>query len=1227
MSGIDHVPLPELSWQDMPLNGNVLIEASAGTGKTYSMMLIIMRLLVERQLPLSQMMVMTFTEAATLELRTRLGERLHQCLAWLSTHREHMALSPAEATTVSTTSDPLHEYFQKRWQLSSQKVEDALLLRRAERQWMQMPIHTLHGMSQFLLNSFSVLPTETNLELVDGQALEAQETEQLMLQYLERVEEIDQQFVREGNLKFIRRTLQLCLKHSRLRLATAVAPSAQDIQQCRRQVVAKSVEINALIHPSYALKKAFSDTLTRVLQKLHAQQDLYLSDLDFQEQSDLQKLKPVPKVSLDSNEGFQALVQLRDVLRKREQIFLQSCINQIYEQVCQRARTDLAKTGRQSFASMVSNLSDALDPPNANVEERSAARRLAMAIRKRFPVALIDEFQDTDAAQFAAFHAIYPESGLFVVGDPKQSIYRFRGSDVHTFNRAKSNARCFALKRNYRSAAGLIDALNDFYSVPNAFALEHIQFEAVAAARSSEHGEETGVETAAARIVLSVCKDNLDLVETACAQVIQRLHTLDFETKSTPGKPKAFSIAMLFREHAEIRKAADYLRARQIPVQVVSNENILQSLPGRLIRACMRAAAEPANAKIARASLQLFLAEVPLVSSTNEIRLADDALALSWAAGIHAQWLRNGIVRVLQRLWGRLDPERLGSVDAAQWQADIAALAQYLGTKESILERQSHGRMEATAGFEWLKSSLLRLVEDAAENADVSEQSLRRLASQSSTASVHLMTVFASKGLEFDEVFLPSLGAKLRVNDVPIVPQPAQATLLCDCFGLEQKDAALREQLESESEALRLQYVALTRAKKHVHILVSDHQLIPNSKKPNAFCRHLQVLARERQLMRAQDPGGSLARPLDSALSVFPAETQALLQAFICNRDCSVRRIDVQAEYASTFGPDLVTRHAWNALPVRSVNRELRRRSSFSSIAASASVSATSAAVIDSDLLELVNAKEAFILDGEIHEATAMAANSNAALVALADLRGAAFGVLVHALIEQVLQQPANARADRQFSVFGAQSIQKNPLAKNINPPITDETAEAISEMIFRTLHAPVSAGLAIMDLPIVAARTELRFELPIRKMVQARVSEIESLCQIQFSDALQTLSIEPGALVGAIDLLFESQGRFYVLDYKTNDLGSSITDYEPASLQAAMVAHDYHLQHMLYQFSLHRYLQSNLTNYDPVRHLGGAIYLFTRAVGLDQANPELGIFRHCLDLKALSFLDALLNC
>jgi exodeoxyribonuclease V beta subunit len=200
---------------------------------------------------------------------------------------------------------------------------------------------------------------------------------------------------------------------------------------------------------------------------------------------------------------------------------------------------------------------------------------------------------------------------------------------------------------------------------------------------------------------------------------------------------------------------------------------------------------------------------------------------------------------------------------------------------------------------------------------------------------------------------------------------------------------------------------------------------------------------------------------------------------------------------------------------------------------------------------------------------------------------------------------------------LSAQAIKANNLP-------ADEALERVGRLIDRVRHADLGDGLRLIEVPPERRIIEFEFQFPVQQVPLAR---LRRLCVAHGHADVVPSSLDAttlnGMLTGFADLILEWDGRFHVLDYKTNWLGAHLHDYQGASLDAAMAEHHYPLQALLYTVALHRYLRQRLDGYTAERQLGNSWYLFVRALGLQpDAQPSLGVWRQRWPAALIEALD-----
>ena len=180
-----------------------------------------------------------------------------------------------------------------------------------------------------------------------------------------------------------------------------------------------------------------------------------------------------------------------------------------------------------------------------------------------------------------------------------------------------------------------------------------------------------------------------------------------------------------------------------------------------------------------------------------------------------------------------------------------------------------------------------------------------------------------------------------------------------------------------------------------------------------------------------------------------------------------------------------------------------------------------------------------------------------------------------------------------------------------------DKWQAPVKHWVSSCLACKLDSNLALQDIKPAQRLVEMEFNLPLAPLDQVTLNNIVSNI-IQHPSNLKFDNVK-GLLKGFIDLIFEHQGKYYILDYKSNYLGDAPSDYASDNLLQAMNAHQYHLQYMIYTVALHRLLKARLPNYQPELHLGGVYYVFLRAMGDGE-----GVFFKQLSLSELEQLDAL---
>lgn len=1202
MSPVVPAPIePADDWRSLSLDpGNrCLIEASAGTGKTWTISVIYLRLLLEQGLNPTRIVVTTFTDAAAQELRERIRSRI----LWA------IGVSAAAAPRVDDVPINLDEaWLRERWNDAAGVFDPTRAT--ADRHRLQLalvdldraPISTLHGLCRRIL---SELPFDSASAFDLGDMLSSDSIDnELIDDLIRRLGQADGE-LDDGDQQWWNRLADL-RQHLRKALAIGV-----------RVFTPGAESIDALMQPSNALLlRTCTDAASHFKRSNSALRTRLTELAEFIEGRDpgadvsswtkeFSKAVDAPREEQLSSTGLASLACAQAIEFARARRPLMSMLAHVAKSAAlasyqatlrEQRRKRLAARGQITFDSLIEHVALALDDPQST---------LADVLFQRWPVALVDEFQDTDAQQYGILDAIYRNRttdhalrGLLVmIGDPKQAIYRFRGGDVDAYLHARKSAtRELRLKTNFRSSHPLVDALNGVFA-------------RAGTALSSDREHEIRYETVVAdgrndarpyRIAGTGCSTPLqfhywhdDVPEAApertaaaleaCAnQIVDLLasgdHTIG-EEKLEPGH-----IAVLLPTNGQIIQLRALLDARHVPCVATARSSVFDSDWARELQVVLHAALHPRDAGAVRAALATRLGG----KSYQDLRnMGNDPAAFEAEsrryAGMAETWRGEGVLAAIQQLLRERGTGLFAAGDAERAMTDLNHLGE-------LLQAQAEQRIGGEQLLQWLAAQRNDGNDDAGEAAD--EQQLRI---ESDAARVRLMTLHASKGLEFPVVILPLMWANTgRDKDrIPVLHDPASGQRMLS-FG---EDALERYRRDGQDERYRLLYVALTRAQHacHVYALAPDR---PSNK---------------RSRTAPSDPTRApldaiIQRLLGDQIAPAPMDGVAWLRGpWSWSTDRNYRP-----------GADRVesTRTALSEPPPAA----FESRYSFTSLTFSQAYRAAEESPAADEPNSASDASPLALIADSVSE-PAVVEQAHPELLRLMSIAGPEFGNALHAIFEhRVIGATMATQTDliRRCLDEQALSLRDMPL---------DRLVALVAARIQSTLDAPLlpqsSPGLSLGKLKPSQLRAEMAFDFVLDDV---SMTSLREACERHGEPALVPagpLRELRGLMTGKIDLVFEFSGRFHVLDYKSNRLGEHLSNYAPTALVQAMDAHHYQFQALLYTVAVDRYLRQRLANYSRREHLGEAIYLFVRASGI---NAGSGIWARRFDDGLINAVDAVLG-
>ncbi|SFX63692.1 exodeoxyribonuclease V subunit beta [Marinospirillum alkaliphilum] len=1243
-----------LDLMHFPLHGRSLIEASAGTGKTFTLALLYTRLILGqgeadsafvRPLTPREILVVTFTDAAAEELRDRIRARLVEAAALF---RESAATTPDPALLQLRASYPQEQWPTCAWrlQVAAEGMDEA-------------SIATIHSWCNRMLveHAFDTrglfdrqLVTDTR-ELLDSVVEDYWRVHFYPLpEHQARL--ISDCFSHPGALKdalqdLLKPTCHGLTHQGEILQVDDLQPHLLAAQQLQDQEAAIRQhwcrDWDAIVEHLLALRPALNATkhdskdeaaFLKLLQQIrdwaegrgaapNKLKNFVLDGFVFKKGQE-QAVQPFPAFTPLPEATSPPLANL--LLAHARQWVLHTF------------RQRLQRQAEMGFDDLLIQLEQALDPAHAGAH----ATRLATLLRQAFPVAMIDEFQDTDPIQYRIFDAIYPQqqtdktSALVLIGDPKQAIYSFRGADIHTYLLARqaTDGRHFTLTRNFRSTEAMVAACNALFSHAEhhprgAFCFRTdeqshnpMPFVAVAAQGRKEalylpDGAATAVtlwpfspEPGEERLGTPAYRKLA--AATAASQISSwllaaREGKAGFGQQGQIEQPlQAADIALLVRTGKEARLLKQELARRGIAsVYLSDRDSVFASREAADLLHWLRACAEPTDDRLVRAALGTNTLALPLQ------QLADwQQDELDWERQmqrfqrLHQSWQKQGVLVMLRQLM-------------ETWQLPARLLAQSQG------ERQLTNLLHLS---EWLQQAASQLdgeqalIRHLAEHLDSrDEQQILRL--ESDARLVRIITIHKSKGLEYPLVLLPFISGWRELDgNTPQVPWRIQQQLYLEVAGKNACPEAWQQaNQERISEDLRLLYVALTRARHALWLGVAP-LATGNARKP--------VI--ERSALGYLLNGG---QPLDSH-QAFMAALQALA--------------DLHPQIQLTPPPPITDQQlpASDTITLEAARSLTLQRPEAWWIASYSAIRLVDAE--DSRGSETGSAPETRLQQKAVehfHEKPTATASTPSAVMSspppdpsqlTADNlmqyfpAGSQWGTFLHQLLEWAAvhqyQQPETGQLLQGFAAAAADHPTRlQVLQQRCELLDIGAYAEPLSQWLQQTLtrqwqlpcfanDAAPAFSLSGLQPHQLAVEMEFLFEAH-----QVNAARLDRLVCSQTLDAAvrpQASSEQQlnGLLKGFIDLVIEHQGRYYVIDWKSNRLDAG---YSPAALREAILHKRYDLQYVLYLLALHRQLKARLPDYDYDRHLGGAIYVFLRG---DPAQGD-GLF---MDRPPKSLIESL---
>ncbi len=1152
-----------------PLTGRSLIEASAGTGKTYTIAALYLRAIIEHQYQPQQILVVTFTKAATQELRERIRSLIKDALNFLR-YQTDKQYDPV-------VQQILEKYPKDNWDEIKQHLNDCLVTMD------ESAIFTIHGFVHRVLSE-SAFETGNvfEMQLVDSDddllEIACNDFWRLCITRMgsTELEILDAVF---SSPYWIKKDLRQLLRSKDIKLI----PNQESSQ----------ITTDDYIHIYKQAKDLWLDSYEEIISLiLEATEKKYLHGGSYKEYLINNAIELIngffvaSGVNINVSDKTKYFCQNHIVSKKKKGLDDKIPYHrffELWEQIFETSKPlsiqfklkvlkdAVAYCGNRLMQLKLRNKvmahDDVLDLLDQALQSQFGSK-LSASIRQKYPLAMIDEFQDTDNIQYQIFSMIYPDnSNLIMIGDPKQAIYSFRGGDIFTYLQAQQETNAtnrFTLDTNWRSTSGLIKAVNSIFSnKEEPFIYSGIEFVDVKA--SGKHDDfQFAINSKVVEPLtiwhIPVTEENQgyspkgyikkdiakELVAYSTAGEVVRL--LEPKTKAmVDGRlVNPTDITVLVRNAKQAYLIIEALRSRGISCAYQGNDSVFAANQALELNTILHALAFPENESYLLSSLA-----TGLIGKTSSQILLMQQDEKGWdelsrqVIRLHQQWHKGHFIQTIYQFLHLMDIP----ANCLQQENGERALTNLLHLIELLQQatKTTHGINGLLA---WYKQQL-------GDETVVEEKQLRL---ESDSDLINVVTIHKSKGLEYSIVFAPFLwdvspnrSSTAKFHDIDT---DGIATTVID-FGSdelkEHKELATKEEL---SEEIRLMYVALTRAKHKCYI--SWGKIAYIEKSPIGF-----LLDRDSEIKNLDDD-----------------QICENLSRLVAKSDNTIELIKLP-EYSERVKQRADVEVKLSAMEFTGGIEDYYRISSFTSLSSTVEHN-HDVGVYGSESSQIQYQELARELVEEHKEI------SGEQLTIFDFPKGARAGVFFHHILENIDFQDADSEhsdqlIEKSLRKFGFDQqwyeIVKNNILAVIDCSLGDSNVSLskiagtnrVNEMEFMLSHGRVS-------------NSQINFIL----------NKYEKYNRID--RPLEFGQIE-GLLKGFIDLTFEYQGKYYIVDYKTNYLGNDYSFYNVEGLQESIIDHDYDLQYIIYSAALHRYLTEILPEYTYKDNFGGVYYLYLRGI------------------------------
>ena len=1083
------------------LSGANLIEASAGTGKTFSIAVLVVRLIMENKIPVSKMLLVTFTEAAAAELKERSIRFIREAIE--------------EFEQEGSSGNPILKEIVKDFDGNKYKAKERLYVALLEID--QAMMCTIHSFCQRTLNEFAF---ETNQSF--GKEL-ITDLSSISLKYREN-------FIREE-------------------LSTIPVPILEVVFPLFNTLSGKIID-NQLAGKKYVVSTTDQLDLEACLNEFIEYEEFKLNLIN---QDQLIEMRDVinnstSKLVIKARQAYLEKVSSIDnaisALEKNDPKTFNNLFPEFSDQLL--AKFEIIKELKNQlkdwiivkFIDWISNKIDitlkqknlfTYDDLINQLYEVRYSEKLKQILREKYDVIFLDEFQDTDQKQYDIFYNLFQEDSkkiMFYIGDPKQSIYSWRKADLNTYYQARNSIdekKRFDMKVNFRSSSQLITALNQFFNPTADFDTfengndvseqNRINYIQVTSANTDSKGLiKDGVEFSPIRVVNQHCNNNE--INESIELTLKSLFFGGFELNNQKVRPS--NVCVLTRTNKQSKAVKEILNKLSIPSVISDDAKIIDSIEAKELLFILEAILVPQKSSIQKAFLTLFLNY-----KVDDIKELDFDYYVEIFNSYSKIWVKDGVYVALNTLITDFSIIQKLQAKQISGQRIISNLKQLI---ELLQEKELRNSFTPSETYIFLQNQI-----NSSSDAEVSEYS-QRLENDEDT--VKIVTIHKSKGMEYDIVIAPFLDfnddEKFEFSSIRIPRDEHENNYVYLTNSIVDQNLKNFYTLQQSQENRRLIYVALTRAKFNLFIINKTH-----GKNKSVY---------------------EITHSLTGFIKALPEITNGIQ---LINRE-DLERVTVGSLEKEGEVFELIIK----PIPSLTFPDSNYKKMSYSSLAAHPS-------------------------KGTKEQLASYNEGSYDQFVFKDLPKGAHVGNLLHDIFEYI-DYTDNSKWKEIIQMVVVRYL---PAQKE-----NQLFLGCLFKLIEHTLQANIQIGhesFQLSNLNRENRKNEFEFNFGIPNNFS--ISDLENILEDETRKIQTSYKNVKGMMTGFIDLFFEHEGKYYILDWKSNFLGDHIDHYNQENLLNGMNESNYHLQYLIYALALEKYLKSKLSNFDFEKQFGGVIYLFLR--------------------------------